>query len=85
MLPGFRFRKSFKVFPGVKLNLSKSGLSTSIGEKGRTINLGRKGNKATVGLPGSGMSYQRPFQTGKILYWIVTVAVVGYVLYGLLR
>jgi len=32
---GFRFRKSFKIFPGLKLNVSKSGLGLSAGVKGR--------------------------------------------------
>ncbi|HZT46697.1 MAG TPA: DUF4236 domain-containing protein, partial [Hyphomicrobiaceae bacterium] len=31
---GFRFRKTFSVLPGVKINLSKSGVSTSVGGKG---------------------------------------------------
>ncbi|MCF8576947.1 DUF4236 domain-containing protein [Pseudomonas aeruginosa] len=29
-----RFRKSIKVVPGVRLNISKSGVSTSVGGKG---------------------------------------------------
>ncbi|WP_407933078.1 DUF4236 domain-containing protein, partial [Herbiconiux daphne] len=35
---GFRFRKSVKIMPGVRLNFSKSGMSTSIGGKGATMN-----------------------------------------------
>jgi len=53
----FRFRKSVKLFPGVKLNLSQSGISTSIGVPGATVNIGKKGTRATVGLPGTGISY----------------------------
>lgn len=55
---GFRTRKSIKLFPGVRINLSKSGISTSIGVKGATLNLkpGRKA-KVTLGLPGTGISY----------------------------
>lgn len=51
-----RFRKSFKVAPGVRLNVSKSGLSTSIGGKGVTANLSKKGTRVTTGIPGSGLS-----------------------------
>lgn len=51
-----RFRKSFKVAPGVRLNISKSGLSTSIGGKGITANLSKKGTRVTTGIPGSGLS-----------------------------
>lgn len=53
----FRFRKTIKLFPGVKINLSKSGISTSIGVQGATVNIGKKGTRATVGLPGTGISY----------------------------
>ena len=54
---GFRFRKRIKLFPGVWFNVSKSGVSTSIGGKGLTVNL--KGNKAktTANIPGTGLSY----------------------------
>lgn len=57
----FRFRKSIKLFPGVRINLSKSGVSTSLGVPGATVNVkpGRK-SKATVGIPGSGISYSAP-------------------------
>ncbi|UDF02994.1 DUF4236 domain-containing protein [Asticcacaulis sp. AND118] len=56
---GFRFRKSIKIAPGVRINLSKKGVSsTSIGTKGATVNLNEKGAKTTVGVPGSGLSYE---------------------------
>lgn len=54
---GFRIRKSLRILPGVKLNLSKTGASVSLGRRGLTYNIGKKGNRATVGLPGSGVSY----------------------------
>jgi hypothetical protein len=54
----FRFRKSFKVLPGVRLNLSKSGTSLSVGGRGATLNVGGKnGPRTTVGIPGTGISY----------------------------
>jgi hypothetical protein len=68
-LMSFRFRKSFKLFPGVRLNLSKSGLSISAGIPGATLNFGTRGAAVTVGIPGSGLSYranlggQRPAPT----------------------
>ncbi len=55
----FRFRKTIKLFPGVKINLSKSGISTSIGVPGATVNIGKQGTRATVGLPGTGVSYSK--------------------------
>lgn len=32
------FRKSIKILPGVRLNLSKSGVSASLGPRGATVN-----------------------------------------------
>jgi hypothetical protein len=54
---GFRFRRSVRIMPGVRLNLSKSGISTSLGGRGATLNIGRRGTRATVGIPGTGLSY----------------------------
>lgn len=54
---GFRFRQGIRIFPGLRLNLSKSGVSTSLGGRGATLNISKKGIRGTVGLPGSGLSY----------------------------
>ena len=54
---GFRFRKARKLFPGVNVTLSKSGLSTSLGVKGARVTLGKKGVTQTVGIPGTGISH----------------------------
>ena len=61
---GFRFRQSVRLLPGVRLNLSKTGPSLSVGGRGLSLNLGKKGTRTTVGLPGSGMSYSsyRPYK-----------------------
>jgi hypothetical protein len=56
---GFRFRKRIRILPGISLNLSKSGVSASIGKPGATLNIGAKGTRATVGLPGTGISYSQ--------------------------
>ena len=54
---GFRFRRSVKIAPGIRLNFSKSGVSTSLGGRGATVNLSKRGTRHTVGLPGTGVSY----------------------------
>ena len=54
---GLRFRQSFTLFPGVRLNLSKSGMSASFGVPGATVNVGPRGARGTGGGPGSGLSY----------------------------
>jgi Protein of unknown function (DUF4236) len=55
---GFRFRKLIKILPGFWFNLSKSGISTSIGGKGLTVNLKDGKTRTTVGIPGTGISYR---------------------------
>ena len=72
---GFRFQKRIKILPGVRINLSKTGLSTSFGGKGMTVNV-RDGNvKTTVGLPGSGMSYSESTKTSSSkIVWLVLFA-----------
>lgn len=57
---GIRFRKSFKVAPGVKVNLGKKGASVSMGTKGAHVTMNTHG-KTTVsaGIPGSGISYSK--------------------------
>lgn len=54
---GFRFQKRIKLFPGVSINLSKSGISTSVGTTGARYTVGNGKRRATVGLPGTGLSY----------------------------
>lgn len=54
---GFRFRKSIKLLPGVRVNLGTKGASLSVGRRGATVNIGKTGVRTTVGLPGTGLSY----------------------------
>ncbi len=50
-----RFRRKAKLFPGVYLNFSKSGISTRIGVPGASINLGKQGAYLNTGIPGTGI------------------------------
>ena len=55
---GFRFRKSIKIAPGVRLNLNSKSTSLSFGGKGARYTVSSTGRKtATVGIPGTGISY----------------------------
>ncbi len=55
---GFRYRKSFNLAPGLKMNLGKKSASVSFGEKGGHITAGTSGKiTASAGLPGTGLSY----------------------------
>src|SRR5512143_2174220 len=51
-----RFRRTIKIAPGVKLNLSKGGVSTTVGTKNLKFNFGKRGVKRTVSIPGTGIS-----------------------------
>jgi len=52
-----RFRKSLKIMPGVRVNLSKSGVSTSFGGRGATVNVSKRGVRSTLSVPGTGLSW----------------------------
>jgi hypothetical protein len=64
---GFRFQRRVGL-PGklARLNISKSGLSVSVGPRGLSYNVGlfgpraKEDNRLTIGLPGSGLSYRMP-------------------------
>ncbi len=61
---GLRFRQSFQLFPGVRLNLSGGGVSASFGVPGATINVGNRGVRSTVGIPGAGISFSQLHGSG---------------------
>ena len=53
----FRFYRRLHVFPGLTVNLSKSGPSLTVGVRGAHVTVGRRGVTRTVGIPGSGIFY----------------------------
>lgn len=55
---GFRFQKRLSILPGVRLNLSKGGVSTSLGPRGADVNIGKDGVTTNAGIPGTGLSYR---------------------------
>jgi hypothetical protein len=55
---GFRFQKRLNILPGVRINLSKGGVSTSLGPRGADVNIGRNGVTTNAGIPGTGLSYR---------------------------
>lgn len=54
---GFRFRRSFGIIPGVRINVGRRGPSLSLGVRGAHVTVGPTGVRQTVGIPGTGMSY----------------------------
>lgn len=59
-----RFRKSFKLAPGVRMNLSGSGVGWSLGPRGASIGIGKKGTYLNAGLPGTGLSARQKISGG---------------------
>lgn len=57
---GFRMRKSFKIAPGIKLNVGTKSVGISMGVKGISHSINsRTGSRTTVGIPGTGISYSK--------------------------
>lgn len=57
------YRKRIKIIPGVHLNLSRSGISTSIGVRGANVTFGRSGTYLNTSVPGLGL-YNRQKLSG---------------------
>lgn len=54
----FRFRKSIKLAPGIRWNISGSGSSWTFGSPGASINVGKHGTYLNAGIPGTGLSFR---------------------------
>lgn len=54
----WRFRRSIKIAPGIRINLNKKSTSVRIGPRGLGHTISSTGKRTTtVGIPGSGLSY----------------------------
>jgi hypothetical protein len=53
----FRFYRRVHIFPGLTVNVSRSGPSLSLGVRGAHVTVGRRGMTRTVGIPGTGIFY----------------------------
>ena len=74
---GFRFQKRIRILPGVRINLSKSGVSTSLGPRGADVNIGKDGITANAGIPGTGLSYRQKVGRGGKGTWLGILLVIG--------
>ena len=66
---GIRFSKSIKLGNFLRLNISRYGISTTIGKKGASVNVGTRGtylnlSPALVGINGTGVSYRKKIAGG---------------------
>lgn len=61
---GFRVRKSIKIAPGVRLNVSSKSIGVSAGVRGARISANSSGRVTrTVGIPGTGISHTTSVNT----------------------
>jgi hypothetical protein len=51
-----RFRKSIKLAPGIRWNISSGGASWTFGPRGASVNVGKRGTFLNSGIPGTGLS-----------------------------
>ena len=55
---GFKFRKSIKIAPGIKLNFNKKSTGVTFGGKGVKYTINSKGKRTkSLGIPGTGLYY----------------------------
>jgi hypothetical protein len=83
----FRFRRRLRLLPGIHLNLSRSGVSATVGVPGMRVTLGRR-PALNVGIPGTGISYREslgraphaptspPARSVHVHWWWIALAVV---------
>ena len=56
---GFRFRRSIRLAPGLRLNVGKRGVGLSAGARGASMSFGRHGTYTNFGIPGTGLSFRQ--------------------------
>jgi hypothetical protein len=55
---GWRFRKSFTVMPGVRVNVSRRGVSATLGSGPLAMHVGPSGTYVNASIPGTGIGYR---------------------------
>jgi Protein of unknown function (DUF4236) len=50
-----RLWRRFRIVPGIRANLSRSGVSLSVGRRGAWYTTGPRGRRVTAGWPGTGL------------------------------
>lgn len=59
-----RFRRSIKLAPGLRMNLSGSGVSWTLGPRGTSVGIGRRGTYLNSGIPGTGLYSRQRLSDG---------------------
>jgi hypothetical protein len=83
----FRLRRTIHIGPGLRINLSESGVSTSVGHRGASFTVGPRGTRTTVGVLGTDLRYMQqtpttPVRQGRAATpgLVVAFAIVGLLL-----
>ncbi len=59
------FRRRVKLIPGVHLNFSKNGISTTIGVRGASMTFGKRGTYVNTGISGTGFYNRQKVSSGR--------------------
>lgn len=54
----FRFQRRIKIMPGLRLNVSKTGFSWTVGTRGASVTAKDGHLTGNAGIPGTGLSYR---------------------------
>ena len=90
---GFRYRKSIRIFPWVRLNITIGGISLTFGPRGKTISIGSRGVYGNLRI-GKGLSYRTRLMRGpphsrrtrafhKFIKLVMTAVIISFALYQL--
>jgi hypothetical protein len=83
---GFRFYRRIKLLFGLRLSVSKSGVSTPVGGRGAWLSFSKRGAYATVGLPGTGSRFTSTKSTRASVglgSWLIVLALILIAVLGL--
>jgi SpoVK/Ycf46/Vps4 family AAA+-type ATPase len=63
---GFRFRRTMKIAPGVRLNMTHRGVGLRFGPRGLGLSVNSQGRgTVSAGVPGTGMHWRETFDVGE--------------------
>lgn len=63
----WRFRRTLKIAPGIRLNLGKRGVSATIGGRLARITMGPSGNRVGSSVPGMGLYYSKKLDANAVV------------------
>jgi hypothetical protein len=69
----FRFQRRIKILPGLRLNVSKTGFSWTVGTRGASVTAKDGHLTGNAGIPGTGLSYRERFDLPAVKQEPVTI------------